>query len=84
MWLNKVKIAIIEKNTDSLLELVDNIPSFTDLKDIEEAVYLSREALELLHTLKDETNLNMSKIKKNLSFLKSTDQKAPAKLDIKL
>ena len=84
MWLTKVKIAIVEKNTDALSDLIEDIPNFTDAKDIEEAVYLSREALELLHTLKDETALTMSKIKKNISFLESTEEVTPAKLDIKL
>ncbi len=84
MWLTKLKIAIIEKNTDALSELVSDIPKLTDKKDIEEALYLSREALELLYTLKDETALNMSKIKKNLSFLRSTEVQTSTKLDIKL
>ena len=84
MWLTKLKIAIIEKNTDVLSELIQNIPVFTDQKDIEEALYLSREALELLYTLKDETALNMSKIKKNLSFLRSTEVPVSTRLDIKL
>ncbi len=84
MWLTKLKIAIIEKNTDALSALINDIPKLTNKKDIQEALYLSREALELLYTLKDETALNMSKIKKNLSFLRSTEVPTSTKLDIKL
>lgn len=84
MWLTKIKIAIVEKNPESLSNLIDNIPDFTDIKDIEEAVYLCREAMELLHTLQDETALNMAKIKKNVSFLQSTETPKAPRLDIKL
>lgn len=84
MWLTKLKIAIVEKDTDALSELVNDIPKLTDKKDIEEALYLSREALEILYTLKDETASNMTKIKKNISFLRSTDIPVSRKLDIKL
>lgn len=84
MWLNKLKIAVIEKNTDSLGQLIDDIPKLEDAKSIEEAIYLLREASELLRTLKDETSASMKQIKKNLQFLRSTDIPTSSKLDIKL
>lgn len=83
MWLNSLKIAIIEKNTDAMDKLLDDIPEFSDKQELQEAIYLSREALELLHTLKDEASLNMSKIQKNISFLKSTEVRSSTRLDIK-
>ncbi len=84
MWLNKLKIAIVEKNTDILNELMDTLPQLENSKEIEQALFLIREASELVHTLKDETSLSMKKIKKNIDFLKSTQ--TPIKksiLDIK-
>ena len=84
MWLTNFKIAIVEKNTDKISKLIKDLPQFRDKKDIEEAVYLIREASELLHTLKNETAASMKQIKKNLDFLNSTENIAHPKLDIKL
>jgi len=83
MWLNSLKIAIVEKNVEAMDKLLDEIPEFSDQQELQEAIYLSREALELLYTLKDEAALNMSKIKKNISFLKSTEVSTSKRLDIK-
>ena len=82
MWLNKLKIAIIEKNTDSLNRLLDDIEHYEDEASREEALYLLREALELVHTLQDQTAADMTKIKKNLAFLKSTDTHSANKFDV--
>ena len=82
-WVTSLKVAIVEKNTDKINELLDELPQLEDAKEIEEAIYLLREASELVHTLKDETAASMKQIKKSLNFLKSTENKAPAKLDIR-
>ena len=84
MWLTKLKIAIIEKDTDSLNTLLDDIPKLDDKKEIEEAVYLLREATELVLSLQNDTSQAMKQIKKNLQFLRSTDVQSSNKLDIKL
>jgi len=84
MWLTKLKIAIIEKNTDSLDNLLDNLPKLDNEKEIEEVIYLLREANELVHSLQDNTSATMNQIKKNLQFLRSTDIPTSSKLDIKL
>ncbi len=84
MWLNKLKIAIIEKNTDALDKLLDDIPKLEDVKEIQEAIYLLREASELVHSLQDDTSAVINQIKKNLQFLRSTDIPISSKLDIKL
>ncbi|RLA71673.1 MAG: hypothetical protein DRG78_24905 [Epsilonproteobacteria bacterium] len=83
MWLTNLKIAIVEKNPDALDKLLDDIPTLSKAEDIEMAIYLLREAAELLHTLKDETEVSMGKIKKNLQFLRSTEIKTSSRLDIK-
>ena len=83
MWLNSLKIAIVEKNTDKIDELLNDLPQLESKEEIEEALYLLREATELVHTLKDETAHSMRQIKKNLQFLRSTDIPTSTKLDIK-
>lgn len=83
MWLTNLKIAILEKNTQELSELLDDIPKLETKEEMEQAVYLLREASELLHTLKDATGSSMIKIKKSLSFLRSTEATPIQRLDIK-
>ena len=84
MWLNNFKIAIIEKNTKNINKLLDEMPKFKDIGEIEEVMYLMREASELLHALKNETVTTMSQLKKNIEFLNSTQHEGTNSLDIKL
>lgn len=83
MWLNKLKIAVIEKNPNALDKLLDDIPQLQNPKEIEEATYLLKEATVLMNSLKDQTKASMKQIKKNLDFLRSTDIQTSKKLDIK-
>ena len=83
MWLNKLQIAIVEKNTDLLDILLDDLPEFRDVDEMQKASYLLREASILLHTLRDDTSHQMSQIQKNLNFLNSTQAPTVSKLDIK-
>lgn len=83
MWLTKLKIAIIEKNTEALDALMDDIPQLGTKENLEQAVYLLREASELVYTLQDDTFKSMAQIKKNLQFLRSTDIPTSKNLDIK-
>lgn len=75
MWFKKLQIAIIEKNTDNIDTLVQNIPEYNDAKDIESAMHLLKEAARLMYTLKDETSESLGKIKKTRDFLNSTHSK---------
>ncbi|MDQ1268664.1 MAG: hypothetical protein QG560_1307 [Campylobacterota bacterium] len=84
MWLTKLKIAIVEKNPDALNKLLDEIPQLENQKEIEEAVYLLKEATALMESLRDETKASMKQIKKNLDFLRSNDIPTSKRLDIRL
>lgn len=83
MWLKSLQIAIIEKNTDELDKLLDETPKFKDVEEMERAMYLLREAAQLLYELKDETALTMKQLKKNIDFLESSKSPQIRKLDIK-
>lgn len=83
MWLTKLKIAIVEKNADALNKLLGDIPQIEDAKELEEAIYLLKEATALINSLKDETEASMKLIKKNLDFLRSSDGVPSSNLDIK-
>ncbi len=83
MWLTKLKIAIIEKNTDALNLLLDDMPKLSSVEEMKEAQYLLAEASKLLHALKDEIGSSMRQVQKNISFLQSTQAQPSNKLDIK-
>lgn len=83
MWINKFKVALIQKDADALNTLLDEVPNFTNKEDIEQTMYLMREALELIHTLKDETSLSMKQIKKNIDFLGSSLSQASGSLNLR-
>lgn len=82
MWLNSLKIAIVQKDADALGELIKDIPKLTDASDIQEAIHLLKAATDVLVTLQDETSASMKQIKKNLQFLRSTEIPTSIKLDI--
>jgi len=84
MWLNKFKIALVQKDTDSLEKLLNEIPKFDNIEDMKQASYLFKEAMRLLLTLKDETSSSMRQIKQNINFLNVTASNPANKLDIKL
>ncbi len=83
MWLTSLKVAIVEKNVQNLEKLINGMPKFDNIKDMESASYLLREAAELIYTLQDETKITMKKIKKNLNFIQSTQAQPANILDIK-
>lgn len=83
MWLNNFKIALIEKDTDKLGKLIGSMPQLENLKEMEEAMYLMKEAKNLLFSLKNETALSMKQIQKNREFLKSALAPQVRKFDIK-
>ena len=83
MWSTKLKIALVQKNVDQIEQLVDKIPKFDSVKETKEAMFLLREAMELLFILKDEAGESMRQIKKNMDFLNLTEPQKVIKLDIK-
>jgi len=84
MWINKLKIAIVEKDINSMSKLLDDIPKLKDKQEMQTAVYLLKEASSLVESMRDKTKTSMSKIKQNLEFLKSSQVKPSHTLDISL
>lgn len=84
MWLTNFKIALIEKNTKKLSELMEEVPQLEKLEDVEQAIFLLKQATELVESLKNETALSMQKIKTHILFLQSTQTPKQTKLDITL
>lgn len=84
MWLTELKIAIIEQDPKRLDALLDHTPQMESIQEIEEAIYLLREANEMMQHLKDETAASMKQIKKSVGFLDSTHVQTKRQIDIKL
>ena len=82
MWIDKLKIAIVQKDTKNISKLLDETPKLTDVDKIKEAMFLLKEATILLQSLKDETSESMKQIKKTMDFIKSTQHQDINKLDI--
>ncbi|MDY0234045.1 MAG: hypothetical protein WCY85_03515 [Sulfurimonas sp.] len=83
MWINKLQIAIIERDAEAIDALMQETPKFENQKEIESAMCLLREAMELIYTLKDETALTLKQLKKNIDFLKSTQTQTQNRLDVR-
>lgn len=84
MWLNKLKIALIQKDIPTIEILITTMPRFSHIDEMKEASYLLREASSLLTTLQDDTANSMIQLKKNSHFLRSTQTEIPSTLDITL
>lgn len=84
MWLDKLKIAVIENDDASLQKLLSDIPQIKDKKEIQEALFFLKEATFQMQKLKDKTLISMQQMKKNIAFLQSTDSRSFKNLDIRL
>jgi len=74
LWLNKVKIALIEEEYETLSSLCQEMPSFEDIQQMHEANALIQEAILSLKNEQQKTQETMQKLKKNAHFL-STEKK---------
>ena len=83
MWINKFKAALIQKDTEAMNTLLDEVPSFSSKEDIKQAMYLMKEATTLLYTLQDEITLSKKQIKQNINFLGSSLNGSVSSFNIK-
>lgn len=81
MWLNNVKLAVINQDFEHLAILLESMPQDTTLEQMQEASYLVQEALKTLHNQKDEVASVLVQLQKNRAFLQST-QNATSDFDI--
>ncbi|SFV54709.1 hypothetical protein MNB_SM-6-885 [hydrothermal vent metagenome] len=82
MWLKELKIAVVQKDVEQVEKLLEDIPSFDNPEEIEEALYLLKEAKSIIEKLKDDTAESMAQMKKNIDFLNSATADKTAKFDI--
>ncbi|MDB2562506.1 hypothetical protein N9X61_02765 [Sulfurimonas sp.] len=83
MWINKFKIALIQKDADAIESLLEDVPSFSSKQEIQEVMYLIEQATEFLYVLQDEITLSKKKIKQNINFLGTTLSNSSSNFNIK-
>ena len=83
VWLNKFKIAIAAKDGDAIDKLLSEIPSFENIDEARNALFLVKEATVVIQNLQNETSLHLRHLKKHIEFLDSTQESGSSKLDIK-
>lgn len=83
MWLGKLKVAVIENDVVSLQKLLSDVPQIKE-QEMQEALFLLKEATLQMQKLKDETLISMQQMKKNIAFLRATDSRSFKNLDIRL
>lgn len=82
MWIQEFKIALMEEDTQKLAQLVDADLQFETTEEMQEAMYLIKEAQKLFSELKNETVRSMKQLKKNIDFLRATETPVVSVLDI--
>jgi len=83
MWLTKLKTALVLEDIEALSILIDNMPQFETIEQMEEALYLLIEIKTYLEKSKTQTAQILQQLKNNLNFLKSTQLEPPSSLNLK-
>lgn len=68
-WLNSLKIAIVNKNTQKALDLIENLPNFDNIDDLICARELVAQLAKELENEKNTLKEAMQKIKRTKRFL---------------
>lgn len=82
MWLEELKIAVVEEDVEKIDLLMQEPPKLEDAQEIDSARTLIDEALKILTKLRSESEKSMQKIKKNIEFLNATELHPNSRLDI--
>lgn len=84
MWLAKLKSALVLEETAQLAALIDTMPQFDTLEEMEQAAYLLRQAKAFLETKKGETAQTLLQLKKSIDFLNSSQPVPSSTINLKL
>jgi len=68
-WLEKFKIAIIEKDFEKLEQLLEQMPEIKDINQLRSAVSLINESKKLIAKEQRVLKQNMAKIQKSKNFV---------------
>lgn len=83
MWLTKLKTALVLGQLDRIASLMNEMPSFDTLEEMEQAAYLLQNVKIFLEEGKAETSQILHQLKNTINFLQSTQTEQPASLNLK-
>lgn len=75
--MNDLTIAIVEKDSLKIGELINRLPEFTDIDTANHALALIGEAIVVVENDRNETFATMQKIKQTKAFLLDDEAKKP-------
>lgn len=83
MWLTKLKTALVLEDSEGISALLDEMPQFDTIAQMEEASYLLMQVKAFIESEKIQTAHTLQQIKNNINFLKSTQTETPSSLNLK-
>ena len=83
MWLTKLKTALVLEDSEGISALLDEMPQFDTIAQMEEASYLLMQVKTFIENEKTQTAHTLQQIKNNINFLKSTETETPSSLNLK-
>lgn len=83
MWLTKLKTALVLEDSEGISALLDEMPQFDTIAQMEEASYLLMQVKAFIESEKAQTAHTLQQIKSNINFLKSTQTETPSSLNLK-
>lgn len=83
MWLSKLKTALVLEEIERISSLLDEMPQFDTIEQMEEAAFLLQQSKTLLEQKKIQTAQTLQQLKNSLDFLKSTETQQAHSLNLK-
>ncbi len=82
-WLERFKIALIEEDEAGLAALIDDLPAFEKVEEIESAMRLIAQARTLIEAKKERLGREMRALETSRKFLTSSeDDTSSGRLDL--
>jgi hypothetical protein len=69
LWINDLKVFIINKDINHIQKHIENMPQFNDIKNAKEAQALIKEAIKLIEDEQTQVFSSMQKLKKIKKFI---------------
>jgi len=83
-WINDLKKAIILQDFQKLDSLIDQMPQFNTIPEMEEAVYLLLNAQTSLENERSQTLHSLTQLRNTIDFLKATENTPSSSINLKL
>lgn len=84
MWLTQLKVAFVLGQIERISALIEEMPTFETLEEMEQAAFLFQQIQTFLENEKMKTSQTMQQLKNTLNFLQSTQTDLPSSLNLKL